>query len=99
LLLGSDGAVRQRRGLGRVQPRLPLRRFTCLGASLVPGGPQAFTPDADLPRRPADYATGPDQFERRKLPPGLIAIDDGARNEVAAHRRGIQTVPAEPAGQ
>src|SRR5262249_45225349 len=99
MIRNARAALRRRRCLGRVQPRLPVRQFARLGAPLVDGGAQAFDPDADLPGCPADYATGPDQFERRKLPPGLIAIDDGARDEIAAHRRGIETMPAETAGQ
>src|SRR5262249_6318831 len=99
MLRNARAALRRRRRLGRVQPRLPVRQFARLGASLFDGGAQAFDPDADLPRCPADYATGPDQFERRKQPPGLIAIDDGAGDEIAAHRRGIETMAAETAGQ
>src|SRR5689334_23826594 len=94
-----SSAVGRRLQLGRAQPRLPVRQFARLGAALFDGGAQPFDPDADLPRRPADDATGPDQFERRKLAPGLIAVDDGARDEIAAHRRGIETVPAKTAGQ
>src|SRR5262249_8136172 len=88
-----------RRRLCGVQARLPVRQFACLSASLFDGGAQAFDPNADLSRGPAEYAARPDQFERRKLAPGLVAIDHGARDEIAAHRRGVETVATETAGQ
>src|SRR5262249_44051725 len=82
-----------------IQLSLPVSQFACFGAALFDRRLQAFDPEAELRRRPAEYATRPNQFERRKLPPSLIAVDNRARDEVRAHRRRIEAVTAETAGQ
>src|SRR5262249_44308732 len=82
-------AVPLRRWPRCIQLSLPVSQFACFGAALFDRRLQAFDPEADLRRRPAEYATRPNQFERRKLPPGLIAVDNRARDEVRAHCRHI----------
>ena len=47
----------------------------------------------------AERAAGPDQRERREHLPGPVALDDGARHHLAAHRRGVEAVAAEAAQQ
>ena len=47
---------------------------------------------------PARRAAGPDQFERRKQPPALVAPKDAARDQLARHRRGIEALTAEARG-
>src|SRR4029077_9317175 len=76
-----------------------MRRFPRPGAAFFDRVAQTFDPNADLRRRPAERAAGPDEFEGRELTPCLIALDDGARNEVAAHCRCVQSVAAATAGE
>ena len=45
----------------------------------------------------AGGAARPDQFERRKQPPALVAPQDAARDHLPRHRRGIQPMAAEAA--
>src|SRR5579875_3814269 len=45
----------------------------------------------------ADDASGPDQLVGREQAPGLVAFDDAAGDELAGHRRGVETVAAETA--
>src|SRR4030095_5494675 len=42
----------------------------------------------------AGRATGPDQLERRKQPPALVAPQDAARDQKARHRRGVEALAA-----
>ena len=79
------------------------RRFA--RARLLAIARQALPDPVDRPRapinalrqRPAEHAAGPDQFVGRKQPPGRIGLDDAARNQFAAHRRGVEPVSAEAA--
>src|SRR6185437_5219289 len=45
----------------------------------------------------AEHTASPYQFVGRKQPPGLIRLDDAARDQFATHRRRVEPVPAEAA--
>ena len=63
------------------------------------GGGTSPPPHADqVAGDAASRAACPDQFERRKQPPALVAPQDAARDQLTRHRRGVQPLPAEPAG-
>ena len=47
----------------------------------------------------AEQASRPDQFIRCEQPPGLIAVDNAARDEFACHRTGVEAVAAKTARQ
>src|SRR3954470_15294764 len=47
---------------------------------------------------PPGAAARPHQLERRKQPPALVAPQDAARDQLPGHRRGVQTLAAEAAG-
>src|SRR5207245_2668433 len=56
-------------------------------------------PQADqVAGNPARRATCPDQFERREQPPALIAPQDAAGHQQPRHRRGVEPLAAEAAG-
>ena len=76
-----------------------MREFRSPRPALGHGRAQAFRPIIGLRHRAADDSAGPNELERRELPPGLIAVDDGAGDEVAGHRRGVEAVAAEAARQ
>src|SRR5436309_5267539 len=52
-----------------------------------------------VPRQAADGTTGPHQLEWQEQPPGVVALIDRARDDVAGHRRGVEPVAAEAAGE
>src|SRR5215831_8901840 len=49
--------------------------------------------------RATDLTARPNEFKRQKAPPRIIPFHDGARDEVARHRGGIEPAPAECAGE
>src|SRR5207249_2570272 len=54
---------------------------------------------AFMARREAHYSSRPYQIEGLKQPPGVITLDDCPRDDLARHRRSVETVSAEPAGE
>ncbi len=68
-----------------------MRRLGGAGAALGCGIAGPFHPIVQLCGRPAQYSTRPNEFERRELPPRLIAVDNGAGDQVAGHRRSIES--------
>src|SRR5262249_13195500 len=79
--------------------RRKTRKLACLRFAL--GHAFAEAPDAvsHLHGDPAGNAAGPHQLERRELPPGLIAVDDGAGEQIAGHGGGVEPLPAEARGE
>jgi hypothetical protein len=55
--------------------------------------------DARSRRSSIGRAAGPDQLEGQEQPPGRVASDDRPRNDVAGHRRRVDAMSAEAAGQ
>src|SRR6266481_8266209 len=63
------------------------------------GGGASPPPHPDeMSGHPAGHAARPNQFERRKQPPALVAPQNAARNQLPGHCRGVQTLTAEAAG-
>ncbi len=46
-----------------------------------------------------DPTAGPDKFERQEAPPSIVALHDGAGDEIAGRGGGVEPVPAECAGE
>src|SRR5262249_59184571 len=102
---GGGGGDSGRRALSRNFGRaplpapLPIGKFARLGTPLLDRITHPFNPDANLRGCRPEHAARPDELERRELPPGLVAFDHSARKQIASHRRGVQTVAAESAGE
>src|SRR5262249_61083278 len=47
----------------------------------------------------SERAARPDQIERREQPPGFVAVVNGAGEQHAGHRGGVEAVCAEAAGE
>src|SRR4051812_2755423 len=63
------------------------------------GGGTATGPGGDrMAGNPAGAAAGPDQFEWRKQPPALVALQDATGDQLSGHRRGVQSLAAKSAG-
>src|SRR5207302_840672 len=77
--------------------RAAMRRLTL--ARLAPGFKfvRAVPPVIHLRHDAADPSAGPDQIERQEQPPGIVAIDDRARDHTARHRGGVEPVAAKTA--
>src|SRR6185312_16918022 len=73
-----------------------------LAVARLPGGEtlaRVEIPVIDLHRGATERAARPYQLERSKQPPGVLALDDRLRDDVAGHRRGVEAVPAKSARQ
>src|SRR4029077_16992525 len=88
--LRTRRSLRQKLGLAR----LPVGDFAGMRAARGAAVAVALDPGAQLNGDAAGGAARPYQLERRELLPGLIALDDGAGNEIAGHGGGVVPMAA-----
>src|SRR6266446_7628062 len=81
------------------RPAPPKLRFAIARLTRPAALARTEPPILRLRGEPADTTARPDQLEWQELPPGIVTLVDCARNNVAGHRRGIESVAAKTARQ
>src|SRR5215470_2490064 len=79
---------------------LPLAQFLALPYRQRGHLLALMPPPCRCARHHATHPTaGPNQLERQEAPPGIVAVNNGARDEVARHCCGVEPLAAECAGE